>query len=316
MNALKITFLLFILLSLLQCQSQNTKSNNMNYNKLTTEEARVIIYKGTEPPFSGIYENNHEAGIYLCKQCDAPLYRSEDKFDSGCGWPSFDDEIKGAVKRLKDADGRRTEIVCANCNGHLGHVFEGEGFTDKNTRHCVNSISMKFQPEKLVESTHELQKAYFAGGCFWGVEYFFDKELGVEKAVSGYMGGHLQNPKYEDVCTGKTGHAEVVEVTFDPQKVSFEKLAKLFFDIHDFTQVNRQGPDVGEQYRSEIFYANAEQKKIAAELVEKLEKKGYKVATKISKADKFYEAEDYHQDYYKHKGTLPYCHVKRNVFSR
>ena len=116
------------------------------FNRLTQDEEKVILQKGTERPWTGDLLANHEKGTYLCKRCNAPLYRSEDKFDSHCGWPSFDDEIKDAVRRQPEADGRRTEIICAHCGGHLGHVFLGEGYTDKDTRHCVNSISMKFIP--------------------------------------------------------------------------------------------------------------------------------------------------------------------------
>jgi len=283
----------------------------MKYNKLTLEEEQVIIHKGTEKPFSGKYNKHKAKGTYVCKRCNTPLYRSKDKFDSHCGWPSFDDEITGAVKRVPDADGIRTEIICNNCGAHLGHVFQGEGFTDKNVRHCVNSISLKFVPE---EEKVKTKKAYFAGGCFWGVEYYFQKEEGVLSTNVGYMGGHIKNPTYQEVCNGATGHDETVEIIFDPSETNFEKLAKLFFEIHDPTQVNHQGPDYGEQYRSAIFYVDDDQKRIAEKLIRILEKKGYKIATEITKSDKFWQAEQYHQDYYQSNGKRPYCHSRIKRF--
>jgi len=278
-------------------------------NKLTDKESRVIINKGTERAYSGKYYKYKKDGTYLCKWCDAPLYKSSSKFDSGCGWPSFDDEIPGAVKRVKDADGRRTEIVCANCGGHLGHVFIGEGLTDKNIRHCVNSISLKFQEKKA----DNLSKAYFAGGCFWGVEYHFENLNGVTNVVSGFMGGDVKNPSYRDVVRGDTGHLEVVEITYDSKKVTYESLAKLFFEIHDPTQANGQGPDIGSQYLSAIFVSNADERKTIKKLIDILESKGLKIATKIEDKKPFYKAENYHQDYYQRKGSQPYCHayVKR-----
>ncbi len=279
----------------------------MEFNKLTFDEEQVIVHKGTERPYTGEYVDNKEKGLYTCKRCDAALYNSSDKFDSDCGWPSFDDEIDGAVKRIPDADGRRTEIVCTNCDGHLGHVFEGERLTDKNTRHCVNSISMNFVPDDKKQDT-KTEKAIFAGGCFWGVEYYMEKNPGVISVTSGYTGGYVSYPSYEDVLSKRSGHIEAVEIVFDPSKTSFEELAKLFFEIHDPTQDDRQGPDVGEQYRSEVFYLNKEQKETTEKLIQVLEEKGYKVATNVNKAKTFWPAEDYHQNYYSRKGSLPYCH--------
>ncbi|MBP1665100.1 MAG: peptide methionine sulfoxide reductase, partial [Bacteroidetes bacterium] len=245
----------------------------MKFNQLTPEEENVIVHKATEKPFTGEYLHNKESGTYLCKRCNAPLYRSADKFESGCGWPSFDDEIEGAVKRVPDPDGRRTEIICASCGAHLGHVFEGEGFTVKNTRHCVNSISMKF----VADNQKSTDTAYFASGCFWGTEYHFMKAAGVRATTVGYMGGHTQNPNYKEVCTGTTGHAETTEVVFNPGETSYENLIKLFFETHDFTQIGGQGPDIGDQYRSVIFYTSPEQKSTAEKYINILTEKGYKV---------------------------------------
>lgn len=283
----------------------------MKYKRLTAEEERVIISKGTETPFSGKYNNHKEKGIYICKRCNAPLYKSEDKFDSHCGWPSFDDEIEGAVKHKPDADGLRIEILCNNCGAHLGHVFVGENFTDKNVRHCVNSISLGFKPVKIMPQT---QRAYFAAGCFWGVEFYFQKEEGVISTTVGYMGGDKKNPTYQEVCYQNTGHAEAMEVVFDPAKTSYEKLVRLFFEIHDPTQVDRQGPDVGEQYRSAIFFTSEEQKETANRLIKILKEKGYDIATELSKAGTFWKGEEYHQDYYKKNRKAPYCHFYKKRF--
>jgi peptide methionine sulfoxide reductase msrA/msrB len=290
---------------------ETTKETKVKLNKLTTAEKYVILNKGTEIPFTGKYYKNTEPGTYTCKQCDAPLYRSTDKFDSGCGWPSFDAEIPGAVKRSLDSDGHRTEITCALCGAHLGHVFEGEGLTDKNVRHCVNSVSMNFIPESQLVKT---DKAYFAGGCFWGAEYLLQQAPGVLKTRVGYMGGKTKNPTYREVCNGDTGHAETVEVEYDPSKTNFETLARLFFEIHDPTQFNRQGPDYGDQYRSAVFYVDEEQKLAAGKLIGLLKDKGLKVVTQLAKAETFWEAEKYHQDYYKQNGKRPYCHVYTQRF--
>lgn len=293
-------------------QNQNIKT--MKLNELTPQEEAVIVHKGTERPFTGKLLNNKQEGTYTCKRCDAPLYHSQSKFESNCGWPSFDDEIDGAVLRIPDADGRRTEIVCAKCGAHLGHVFLGEKFTPKNTRHCVNSISMKFVPADAATTTTEV--AYFASGCFWGTEYHFMKTAGVRSTTVGYMGGDVENPTYKQVCTGKTGHVETTEVVFDTSQTSYENLIKLFFETHDFTQVDGQGPDIGTQYRSVIFYVNDEQKKVAQTYLQILSAKGYKVATQLLPAEnsEFWEAEDYHQEYYDKKNGTPYCHIYRKIF--
>lgn len=279
------------------------------YNPLTPEEEKVIIHKGTEKPFSGKYNKFNEQGIYTCKRCGAELYRSGDKFDSACGWPGFDDEIAGAITKVPDSDGVRTEIICSNCGAHLGHVFEGEKLTDKNIRHCVNSISLNF-----IKTKKNVRKAYFAGGCFWGVEYHFQNLDGVLSTKVGYMGGHKDNPTYAEVSDKKTGHAEALEVTFDDLKVSYETLAKLFFEIHDPTQKNRQVPDIGEQYRSAIFYVDNEQKDTAEKLINILREKGYDVVTEVTKAGTFWAAEDYHQRYYEKTKKQPYCHVRKKRF--
>ena len=323
------------------------RTEDVKMNPLTPQEEAVIVHKGTERPFSGEYYNFHEKGTYSCKRCGTPLYRSEAKFDSECGWPSFDDEIPGAVKRSVDADGMRTEITCARCGAHLGHVFTGERFTLKNTRHCVNSISLKFVPDAPTAAAvpaasvsavppapavsaaitapapaaqpapqpkPATETAIFAGGCFWGVQYYFEKAKGVISTEVGYIGGTTENPTYRDVCSHGTGHAEAVRVTYDPSQTTYEDVAKLFFEIHDPTQVNRQGPDVGDQYRSAVFYQNEAQRASALKLIGLLRTKGFNVVTEVIPAGTFWPAEDYHQHYYDKNGHSPYCHVYTKRF--
>lgn len=308
------TFLVLIGLLLTGVTASDLPSNmkpwKTKVEALTTFEKYVVVDKGTERAFSGKYVHTKEKGLYRCKVCDAPLYRSHDKFDSHCGWPSFDDAIEGAIKEVPDKDGFRTEIVCANCGAHMGHVFRGEGFTAKNTRHCVNSVSVNFEKAKPVEEA----KAYFAGGCFWGVEYYLENIEGVKEVTSGFMGGHLKNPGYYDVIRKSTGHLETVEVVYDPSKVSYETLAKTFFEIHDPTQTDGQGPDIGAQYLSAVFVKNDQERLIVQKLIGKLERRGYKVATKLYGAKPFYPAEGYHQDYYERKGSKPYCHIRIDRF--
>lgn len=290
---------------------QYTESETMKTRPLTKEERIVIIGKGTEAPFTGKYVNHHSEGTYLCRQCGAELFLSSQKFDSHCGWPSFDDAIEGAVRRIPDPDGLRTEIVCANCGGHLGHVFIGEGFTAKDTRHCVNSLSLDFAPG---QNTTNTDTVYFASGCFWGTEYMFQGQPGVVSTRTGYIGGTKAKPTYHDVCTGTTGHAEAIELVYDKTLTDFRTLARRFFETHDPTQIDRQGPDIGNQYRTAIFYTNPEQKVVAEELIDTLLHKGYSVVTEVLPAQTFWEAEAYHQQYYQHKGTQPYCHIYRKKF--
>lgn len=307
---------------------ENTTSNfkgmtdSSKWNELTPEEERVIVNKGTEMAYTGEYTDNKSAGTYICKRCNAPLYKSDDKFNSHCGWPSFDDEIEGAIDKETDADGRRTEILCNNCGGHLGHVFYGEGFTSKDTRHCVNSISMNFIPEgeKIpgaddnMETEVKTDTVYFASGCFWGTEYHLEKAEGVISTQVGYIGGHKDNPTYEEVCAKTTGHAEAVRVSYDPSKTDYETLCKLFFETHDPTQLNRQGPDIGDQYRTEVFYTSEEQREITEKLIKILEDDGLDVVTKVTPASKFWDAEDYHEHYYSKKNGTPYCHAYTKRF--
>ena len=238
------------------------------------------------------------------------MFRGESQFNAGCGWPSFDDDIPQAVKKEPDPDGHRTEILCSRCDAHLGHVFTGEFFTHKNLRHCVNSASLDFVSDNQVLDTEE---AIVAGGCFWGVEHYMRQIPGVLQVESGYTGGHTDDPSYNQICQGNTGHYEAVRVVYDSAKCTYHQVLHCFFEIHDPTQKTGQGPDLGQQYHSAVFYLNQEQKQEAQSLIQRLIKNGYPVVTRLLNAQPFWPAEEYHQEYYLKHQKMPYCHqpVKR-----
>lgn len=277
------------------------------YRKLSPEESDIILHQQTELPHSGAYNNSKALGIYLCKQCDSPLYLSSKKFLSHCGWPSFEEEIPGAVEKRLDSDGHRVEIICSHCHGHLGHIFMGEHLTTANVRHCVNSLSMLFIPATTKEG-YEI--AFFAGGCFWGLEASFKSLGGVKATAVGFMGGHVVDPTYKEVCMGNTGHLETVKIIFTTEVLSYEALVKFFFNSHD---PFNQGVDQGKQYESYIFYLTEEQKQTAERLIATLLRKGTLVKTRVKPASMFYLAEEEHQNYYEKHGHLPGC-IRKNRF--
>lgn len=278
---------------------------------LTPLQYNVIVNKATEYPFTGEFTDTESIGSYLCRQCGTALFRSVSKFHSGCGWASFDDALVGKVRSIPDLDGKRTEIVCNHCEAHLGHVFNGEGFTDNSIRHCVNSASLDFVNSIDIGSSEEI---ILAAGCFWGVEYYLKKIPGVVLTEVGYCGGSIDNPKYEDVKKEITGHLEVVRVIWDKDKQSLEHILKMFFETHDPEQIDGQGPDLGNQYLSAVFYYDEMQKATAKKIMQILTDNGYELATSLRKVDKFWIGESYHRDYYTRKGTLPYCHSYQKRF--
>jgi peptide methionine sulfoxide reductase msrA/msrB len=285
--------------------------------RLAPEEYAVLRRKGTEPAFTGKYWNTKEKGVYRCAGCGQPLFQSDDKFESGTGWPSFWEPYNPKSVIDKPDNGhsmRRTEVLCSRCGGHLGHVFN-DGPAPTGLRYCINSAALKLDestPTPANTPIGKLQQATFGAGCFWCTEAVFARLEGVEKVTSGYSGGNLPNPTYQQVSTGQTGHAEAVQVTFDPAKISYEQLLEVFWKTHDPTTPNRQGEDVGTQYRSVIFYHNDQQRKLAEQSKQKLNSsRAFRapVVTEIAPNQEFFPAEDYHQDYYKLHGRMPYCQL-------
>jgi peptide methionine sulfoxide reductase msrA/msrB len=295
------------------------KSEQEWEKQLTPEQYYVIRQKGTEAPFSGKLLMNKEKGVYKCAACGNELFTDDMKFDSHCGWPSFDKEIRGGkIKTVTDKSHgmERTEIMCAKCGGHLGHLFN-DGPTSTGMRYCVNSLSLEFVSENNMLKDKETSKAgidtiTLGGGCYWCVEAVYEMLDGVISVESGFSGGSVKNPSYREVCNGTTGHAEVVQITYDNTKTSLDEILKVFFTVHDPTTLNRQGADIGTQYRSVIFYRNENQYQTAKSIIDELNKEhvyNSKVVTEVEPLKAFYKAEDYHQNYYNQNKEEPYCKI-------
>jgi peptide methionine sulfoxide reductase msrA/msrB len=302
--------------------------------KLSSEQFNVTQQCGTEPPFRNAYWDNHKPGIYVDVVSGQPLFSSLDKFDSGTGWPSFTQPLKSdeVVEKNDSTLGmERTEVRSSLADSHLGHVFN-DGPGPGGQRYCINSAALKFIPVEDMDQAGYAQyldafvkagvikapvheTAILAGGCFWGMEEIIRKIPGVIKTTVGYSGGTTPDPTYEDVCTGTTGHAESVQIVFDPAKLSYETLLDYFFRMHDPTTLNQQHNDVGTQYRSAIFYTSEEQKQVAMRVKARWEKSGKfnrPITTEITAAKTFYSAEEYHQKYLvKHPGGYT-CHILRD----
>jgi peptide methionine sulfoxide reductase msrA/msrB len=280
--------------------------------KLSPEQYYILREKGTESPFSGEFVFTKEKGTYKCAGCGEALFTDDMKFESNCGWPSFDKEIAGGkiIQSNDNSHGmNRTEITCAKCGGHLGHIFD-DGPTETGKRYCVNSGSLSFEAIDKKLPSAKLESITLAGGCFWCIEAIYEELKGVISAESGYAGGTIKNPSYKQVCSGNTGHAEAVQVKFDPTIISLEEILEVFFTLHDPTSLNRQGADEGTQYRSAIFYETEKQKEIVERTIHLLStNKAFEspIVTEVSAFTNFYKAENFHQEYYELNKEQPYC---------
>lgn len=289
--------------------------SNEEWKKVLSPDLYAVAREAdTERAFTGTMWNDETKGTYYCATCGFKLFEAEQKFTSSCGWPSFfeQDNKESIVFKPDNKYGmRRTEALCGRCDSHLGHLFD-DGPEPTGKRYCMNAISLDFAPYKAeTKLGANLETIVLGGGCFWCVEAVYENLEGVEKVVSGYAGGTVLNPTYEQVCSGRTGAAEVIEITYDASKTNLDEIFQVFYTVHDPTTLNRQGADVGTQYRSAIFYKNNEEKKAAESIINELNEKVFngKIVTTIEKLEKFYPAESYHQNYYEQNKSKGYCQM-------
>jgi len=303
-------------------------------SKLDELQFQVTQQCGTEPPFDNAYWDNKEDGLYVDIVSGEPLFTSLDKYDSMSGWPSFTRtlEADNVTEHSDENLGMvRTEVRSKNADSHLGHVFPDGPLEQGGLRYCINSASLRFIPKADLETNGYAQylplfdnsdvndvsteqAAVLAGGCFWGMEELFRSQPGVTSTRVGYTGGHIPDVTYKDVKKGNTGHAEGIEVTFDPSKTSYRAVLEFFFMAHDSTTINRQGNDIGDSYRSAIFVLDSEQASVASQLIKELDASGIlpgPIVTQVVKAGPFYEAEPEHQNYIQHYPNGYTCHWVR-----
>lgn len=284
------------------------KTNDEWQKLLTPEEFRITRLKGTERAHSSEMCSLFEPGKYACVCCGTLLFDANEKFESGTGWPSFTQPVtENAIAYHKDISYGmvRVETTCNTCDAHLGHVFP-DGPGPGGLRYCMNAVALK-----KVESKE--RKATFGGGCFWCTEAVFNQLKGVTKVESGYSGGKIANPTYREVCSGLTGHAEVIEVTYNPDEITYGDLLRIHLSTHNPTTLNRQGADVGTQYRSAIFYRNEAEKKEAEQVIAEIQAVyDEPIVTEVAPLEYFYKAEEYHQDYYSNNSQEGYCQAVIN----